>query len=120
MALDSILEVFEGAASKFKSAHGKLFVDSADMLAKHEKALFIHLVAHAKCVANVGILRVVFVSSERLILPIVQKLSGISRCSKIFEITEVSDEVAVVYLIENGLSRELSIKLIDFVGGPVS
>jgi len=120
VALDSIFEVLERAASKFKSAYGKmptLFVDSADMLAKHEKGLFIHLVAHAKRMANAGILRVVFVSSEGSILPIVQKLSGISRCSKIFEITDVSDEAAVNYLTKNGLSRELSNKLIEFVGG---
>lgn len=75
-----------------------LFIDSADLLAKHEKDLFVHLVAHAKRAANAGFLTVVFVSSEGSILPIVQKLSGVSRCSKIYEITDICDKTAVDYM----------------------
>jgi len=66
--------------------------------------------------ANAGNLRIVFISSEGSILPIVQKLTSISRCSKIFEIIDVSNEAAVDYLTKNELSRELSNKLIDYLG----
>ena len=60
VALDTIFKVLEKAANQYKMVHGKtptLFIDSADLLAKHEKGLFVHLVSHAKCVANGGILQ---------------------------------------------------------------
>ena len=120
VALDSILEVLGRAAKMFKSVHGKmptLFIDGADILAKHEGHTFTHLVGHAKRLANAGILKIVFVSSEGSILLVIQKLSGISRCSKIFEVTDVSNEAAVDYLIKYGVPRELSVELIGFFGG---
>ena len=43
--------MLEKAAEKYVAECGKiaiLFIDGADMLAKHEKELFIHLVSHAK------------------------------------------------------------------------
>lgn len=75
VALDSIFEALEGAKNKFKSAHGKmptLFIDSADILAKHEEGLFVHLVAYVKRLANAGILKIVFVSGERSILTVIR------------------------------------------------
>lgn len=68
-----------------------LFIDNANLLAKHEKDLFVHLVANAKRVANAGFLTVVLVSNEGSIMTIMQKLPGASRCSKIYEIIDICD-----------------------------
>ena len=67
--------------------------------------------------ANAGVLSVVLVSSEGSILSIVQALSGVSRCSKIFEVTDIRDETAREFLEKKGLSREMSKKFVDYTGG---
>ena len=70
-----MFEVLERAAIKYKLEHKKvptLFIDSADILAKHQEALFVQLIAHVKRVANDGILTIVLLSSEGSVLPIVQ------------------------------------------------
>lgn len=51
------------------------------------------------------------------ILPFVQRLSSVTRCSKIFEVTNITDEKAINYLQTNGVSQQISKKLVDFVGG---
>ena len=65
-------------------------------------------------VVNEDILTVVFVSSEGLILP---KMSKVSRCSKIIDVGDISDEAAMNYLGNNGLQRELGEKIVQFTGG---
>ena len=55
LALKDVVEVLEKTAEKYVAKRGKiptLFIDGADMLAKHEKELFIRLVSHAKRLAN--------------------------------------------------------------------
>ena len=66
---------------------------------------------------NEDILIVVFVSSEGLILPLVQKMSEVSRCLKIIDVGDISDEAAMNYLGNNGLQRELGEKIVQFTGG---
>ena len=120
IALDIIFQTLQANANKFKSKFGKiptLFIDGIDELAKHKEGLFVHLVTHAKRLANAGILSIVLVSSEGSILPIIQRLSGVSRCSKIFEVTDITDEEAIGYLQINGVSQQITKKLVDFVGG---
>jgi len=48
---------------------------------------------------------ILFVSSEGSILPVLQKLSGVNRCARIFEVMDISDQTAIDYLI---MSRKLS------------
>ena len=72
-----------------------LFIDHTDILAKHE------LSCACQATGKHQNTKIVFVSSEGSISPVIQKLSGISRCLKIFEITDVSDEAAVDYLIKH-------------------
>ena len=117
--LDTIFQVLKRDACKYKMTHGEapvLFIDGADLLAKHDKELFVHLVARAKCAANTNILTIMFVSSKGSILPITSMLSGISRYSKLFEIMDISDKTVIEYLINHGLSKKLSTKLVSYVG----
>lgn len=98
-------------ATKYKSKYGKiptLFIDGADVLAKYQEDLFKHVIHHAKVFANVEFLTIVFVSSKGSILPVVQNLLEISRSTKLFELTNIQDDEAVNYLVNQGLSKQLS------------
>ena len=88
-----------------------------DILAKWNSDLFKQLVYVAKVLVNEDILTVIFVSSEGLILPLVQKMSEVSRCLKIIDVGNISDETAINYLGNNGLQRELGEKIVQFTGG---
>ena len=119
-ALDMIVETLRSAGMKLKATHGMLptlFIDGADLLAKFEKDLFVHLLMQAKLLANDGCATIVLVSSEGTIMPIIHGISGMSRCNKIFEVTDTDDEQAVQYLIKMGFSNELSNKFIQYAGG---
>jgi len=119
-ALDFIIETLKPAALKFHAKYGTtptMFIDGADLLAKYNKELFIELLIQAKALANEGMLTIVLVSSEGSVIPIVQKLSGVSRCNKFFEITDVKDEDAVDYLIKRGFSEKLSNMFVQYTGG---
>ena len=119
-AIRTIFGTLETAANKYKSEHGRtptLFLDGMDILAKWNAYLFKQLVYEAKVLANADILTVVFVSSEGLILPLVQKMSEVSRCSRIIDVGDISDEKAINYLKNNGLPRELGEKIVQFTGG---
>ena len=79
-AIRTIFGTLETAANKYKSEHRRtptLFLDGMDILAKQNADLFKQLVYEAKVLANADILTVVFVSSEGLILPLVQKMSEV-------------------------------------------
>ena len=75
------------------------------------------LVYEAKVLANAEILTVVFVSSEGSILPVVQRLSEVSRSSKVLEVADIEDNDAVNFLMRNGLSKELCEKIVLYSGG---
>ena len=54
-AFNRIMNTLQNAGEKFRSTHGKtpiLFIDGADLLAKHDKNLFIHMLAQVKISAN--------------------------------------------------------------------
>lgn len=69
-----------------------LFIDSSDIMAKHEKELFTILLQQAKDLANAEILTIVFVSSQGSILPVVQKSSAFSRSAKLFKVTDIDED----------------------------
>ena len=95
---DIIFDTMAQAAIEFKSKYGKaptIFIDGADILAKYQKDLFIHLIHRTKVLSNTTILNIVFVSSEGSILPVVQELSAVGRCSKLFEVTDIEDNLAI-------------------------
>lgn len=100
------MEVLREQANRFRKATGRtptLFIDGADLFAKHNKDLFVHLLIQAKISANDGELTTVFVSSEGAVVPIIQETSGVRRCSKFCEVTDVDDDRAIDYLVAKGL-----------------
>ena len=120
VAVRTIFKVLEKAARRYKHNHGKiptLFIDGADILAKRKEDLFVQLVYEAKVLANAEILTIVFVSSEGSILPVVQRLSEVSRSSKVLEVGDIEDKDAVNFLMRNGLSKKLSENIVAYSGG---
>ena len=120
LACDVIFDTMTQAARQFKSIYGKaptLFIDGADMLAKYQKDLFINLINRAKVLANDDIMNVVFVSSEGSILPVVQSLSAVGRCSKLFEIMDIQDDLAVNFLVGAGLPKHIGEEFVRYAGG---
>ena len=65
--------------------------------------------------ANEGINTIVLVSSEGSVVPIVQQLSGVSRCNKFFEVIDVKEE-AVEILMKQGFPKELSKRFVQYTG----
>ena len=90
-------------AKRFKAKHGctpGLVIDGVDLIAKSSGDLFLTLIDRAKYLVNLGMLRIVFVSSEGSVLPLVDKTSR-SRISNFLEIVDISGEDAKTYLCQN-------------------
>ena len=103
--LSVILNVLKEASKMFQAKYKKmpvLFIDGIDVLAKKDEELVTSLLSHAKYLANQGLLKVVLISSEGSLLPIIRRFSGANRAPKIFEITDIDDSRATEYLIEKG------------------
>ena len=114
------MDVLTEASKMFQVKYKKmpvLFIDGIDVLAKHDETLVTFLLGHAKYLANQGLLKLVLVSSEGSVIPIIRRFSGANRAPKIFEITDVDNSLATEYLIENGIPDELSMMLINYFGG---
>jgi len=115
-ALNKITKTFKSVGIKFTEEHGKhptLFIDGVDLLVKTNEDLFIHLLMQ---VTNEGLVIIVLVSSEGAVVPIIQKFAGVSRCNKMFKVTD-TDDVAIDYLMKMGFSSNLSKKLVQYTGG---
>ena len=110
-AVSTIFKTLASAARKFKSKYGTtptLFIDGTDVLAKFEENVFLHILQHAKELANGEVLTIVFVSSEGSILPLIQKSSTFSRSVKMFEVADINDHEATDHLENAGISKQLS------------
>ena len=97
------------AAAKFKSKHERpmvLVIDSADILAKQNPAFLNILQDFAKLCADIGNLRIVFISSDGSALPLLMARSSWSRADEPYEIGEIPDDLAVEYLKKKGVRED--------------
>ena len=120
VSITTIFGELAKAAQKYRSKHGKmatLFLDGADILAKKDTALFSQIVLEAKFLANAQILTVVLVSSEGSVIPLIENMSEKSRCSKIIEVGDISDEQAIDFLQGYNLPKEFAERVVRFTGG---
>ena len=88
-AIEFILSNLEKRAVKYKKHYGHipcLFIDGIDLLAKHDSCAFVTLVELAKVYANRNSLRIIFVSSEGQIIPLMKTTSSNSRAACIMEV----------------------------------
>jgi hypothetical protein len=116
--------VIQGALKKtaraYKKKHNRpmvLVIDAADRVAKKDREFFFTLQDFAKDCADEGILRVVFVSSEGVALPMLQSSSAWSRALRPIEVGEISDEDAVRYLESRGVGRDDALDSVKSVTG---
>ena len=86
------------------------------MLAKRNKYAFVDVIDRAKYLANSGMLRIVFVSSEGSVLPLVNTTSSSSRTAPVLEFVDISDEQAEKYL-GFSLPKDLAKSVVALTGG---
>ena len=116
-----VLDILKDAAIRYQQNHGKvpvLFLDGVDLLAKHDKELCCCLITHAKVMANERTLRIVLVSSEGNIMPLLEVLSAMNK-ALMYEIGNVCDENALQHLMDNGVSEDIGGKLVQYIGSRI-
>lgn len=117
--INTIAELLIKVAKRYKQYYGKipiLVIDGVDLLAKNEPEACASLVIQSKILANEGLLKVVLVSSEGTIMPILDRLSAMNR-GLIYEVGDVSYEKAHNYLTLNGIPKDVATELVKSIGG---
>ena len=105
----------------FGEKHGFMptfFIDGIDLVAKSDENQCIqeNIVNEAKCLANAGSIRIVLVSSEGTIMPLLQNISSYSR-AKTIEILDIDEKKTVKYLVDYEMPEMLAINVFALVGG---
>ena len=114
-----VLDKLGEQAEKFKSKYGRqpvLVIDGVDLLAKEDKQVFLKLVDRAKFLSNSRTVKVVLVSSEGSVIPLIKKSSSRSRMAKIVEVVDIPDDKALQYLMY-AVPKELAEKIVPLCGG---
>ena len=110
----------EVAAARFYAKHARpavLVIDAADFVAKKEPHFLLDLQNFAKVCADMGTLRVVFVSSEGVVLPLMRASSSWSRALAPYEVQDIGDAQAVGYLSNRGVARPVAEEAVRTVTG---
>jgi len=118
-AFGEVMSVLKTSASWYKADFGKvpvLIIDGVDILAKKYKEICCQLVSYAKVLANDDELKLVLVSSEGTILPLIKHLSGTNR-ALMYEVGDITDKEAENYLVQVGVEPEKAKKLVNVIGG---
>ena len=80
-AVQQVLALLGERSEVFRKQNGFMptfFIDGIDLVAKSDENVFRKIVNEAKCLANAGSLRIVLVSSEGTIMPLLQNVSSYS------------------------------------------
>jgi hypothetical protein len=110
----------EAAATRFYAKHARpavLVIDAADFVAKTDPHFLLDLQNFAKVGADMGTLRVVFVSSEGAVLPLMRASSSWSRALLPYEVRDVDDAQAVGYLISRGMALSVAEEAVRTIAG---
>ena len=119
LGVSYVLDEIAKAGKRFKSRHGSipvLILDGVDLIAKFNPDAFIVLVDRAKFLANEGTLRLVLVSSEGSVMPLIGKTSSISRRAPVVEVVDIADEEAEAFL-STVVPKDLAKGITTLVGG---
>lgn len=120
IAIDCVMETFKLAAIRYQTEHDKMlsvFIDGIDLLAENNPDVFLRLISHAKIFVNQLIARIIFISSEGSIMPILKSTSAMNRSMTLIEVGDIPEVEAVQYLISKGLGEEDAQHLANFFGG---
>ena len=91
--IDMVLSILEEISGQYIQKFEKvpvLILDGVDLLAKYDPEMCCHLLTHAKVLANKKTLKVVLVSIEGAIMPLLDKVSAINR-ALIYEVGDIKE-----------------------------
>ena len=118
-AIGYVLDKLAKETVTFKKQHSFvpcLFIDGVDLLAKEDPSAFVKLVDRAKHLSNSNSLKIILVSSEGKILPLIRTTSSISRAARVMEILDVPDEDAVRFLSTH-MPEDIAKAVAEVTGG---
>ena len=101
LGVSYVLDAIADTGRSFKIQHGStpvLVLDGVDLIAKSNPDAFVMLIDRAKFLANEGSLRIVLVSSEGTVMPLLAKTSSSSRKGRVIEIVDITDREAETFL----------------------
>jgi ABC-type dipeptide/oligopeptide/nickel transport system ATPase component len=119
-AWPALLHALREAATRYHLKHSRpavLVIDAADFVAKKDPNFFLDLQNFAKVCADMGMLRVVFVSSEGIVLPLLRASSSWSRALLPYEVQDIDDAQAADYLINRGMARPVAEEAVRTITG---
>lgn len=108
------------SSEKYKQTYQKpatLIIDACDLIAKNDKELLNDLQSHAKKYVDSKSLVIIFVSSEGLVLPLLEKSSDWSRAGRVCYIGDIPDEEAKKYLTDKKISSDTALYAVENVSG---
>ena len=114
-----VLDVVADQAIKFKKIHGYapcFVIDGVDLLAKKAPNIFTDLVDRAKYLSNSGRLRLIFVSSEGKVMPLILSTTSHTRAAPVVEVVDISDREAEKYLAR-AIPKDLAKQVVALIGG---
>jgi hypothetical protein len=95
-----------------------LVIDAADFVAKEDSHFLEQLQNFAKVCADMGTLRVIFVSSDGRTLPLMRASSAWSRVLKSpFEVQDIGADDAIEYLLGRGMARSVAEEAVRTITG---
>lgn len=92
----------------------RLVIDGADIL--DPTVAFVSLVDQAKSLSNSDLLKVIFVSSEGIVIPLLEFTSSKTRAATTVEIVDIMDKDAVL-LLSKVMPLKLAQDLMAVIGG---
>ena len=120
-ALSYVLDKFEQRAILYTQKHKSkpcLVIDGIDLLARHFPETFTNLIEKANFYTCRGIFRIVLVSSEGKVMPIIEEATGRTLLKDILEVGDIDDGDAVYYLVDRfSIPQTMATNIVEITGG---
>lgn len=119
-ALGFVLKELERRAIVYNEKNHRiacLFIDGVDFLAKEQPQDFLKLVDLAKTFARNGYLRIVLVSSEGSVIPLLDNTTSKTRMGEVVEILDIACNDSEHYMTQQGIPVSLAKRIYNFTGG---
>ena len=121
VALSQVLDIIGKRAERMKKTKNLksppcFVIDGVELVAKYDAKLFETIVDRAKFWANKNGLRIVLVSSEGHVMPLIENTSSSSRAAEVIEVLDLEEAEAVQYLYKNGIPMSLAKRFPSITG----
>ena len=92
-----------------------LVLDGVDLIAKADPPAFVRLVQKAKLLTSSSNLKMVFVSSEGHVIPLIRE-GGITRAQRLYEVTDRNEAEGKKYLSDRGVPQRVLDEMWPIIG----